>query len=107
MVEVANRQAFRKRCTQLNERERLFNMSNLTKYGFRYRGIESADKIFGEAPDGEYVKFDDIKELRSSTDVQQLKPKMPSFVEFDDWYKSNACASKRDIYDWFDRHFGH
>lgn len=32
---------------------------------------------------------------------------MPSFVEFDDWYKSNACASKRDIYDWFARHFGH
>jgi hypothetical protein len=41
------------------------------------------------------------------TDSQQLKPKMPSFVEFDEWCRDNLCATRRDIYDYMARHFGH
>jgi benzoyl-CoA reductase/2-hydroxyglutaryl-CoA dehydratase subunit BcrC/BadD/HgdB len=41
------------------------------------------------------------------TDSQQLKAKMPSFVEFDEWCRDNLCATRRDIYDYMARHFGH
>jgi hypothetical protein len=47
------------------------------------------------------------EEVVAATDSQQLKPKMPSFVEFDEWCRDNLCATRRDIYDYMARHFGH
>jgi hypothetical protein len=84
-------------------------MANLKQYDVYVNGLGQI--VERECPTGKWIKFADIIEgvqkQSGEAPSQQLKPKMPSFVEFDEWCRDNLCATRRDIYDYMARHFGH
>ena len=53
-------------------------MSNLQRYGERPNKFGITQLLPDEY--GLYVKFDDVKDLRSSTDVQQLKAEIAALA---------------------------
>jgi hypothetical protein len=66
-------------------------MSNLIKR-WRIPSYDDGNPIFLD-PTGDFVKFDDVKDLRSSTDVQQLKAEIAALankldIDFIDYHKT-------------------
>jgi hypothetical protein len=90
-------------------------MSNLTRYSIEPAIISNeAVGIVRVSASGDWVKFDDIKELLN-TDAQQLKPKIPLLEEvlnsIGDKGSNITCqwnfnAGVRECYEYISRHFG-
>ena len=84
-------------------------MSNLKRYDLVLCSDSDVWEVM-DSPAGRYVKFDDIKDLRSSIDVQQLKPKMPTLVELYPWINESTDgfqSGANAIYERMCQHFGH